>query len=81
MVEPVPPKVRPRREWFSPNLSSEIMSRQAAKKIAFPAKEPTHHELRKVLELATRLMDRESRPADGRGARLPDNVIAFPGSR
>ncbi|MEM1083492.1 MAG: hypothetical protein AAGI48_05180 [Verrucomicrobiota bacterium] len=55
------------------------MSRQAAKKIAFPAKEPTHHELRKVLELATRLMDRDARPKDSRG--LPDNVIAFPGTR
>jgi hypothetical protein len=57
------------------------MSRQALKKIAFPSKEPTHTDLRKVLELASRLMDRDSRSSDSKGERLPSNVIAFPGSR
>ena len=57
------------------------MSQQAVKKIPFPRKEPTHNELRKVLELATRLMDRNARTSSGRGEPIPDNVIAFPGAR
>lgn len=57
------------------------MSQQAVKKIPFPRKEPTHNELRKVLELATRLMDRNARTSNGRGEPIPDNVIAFPGAR
>lgn len=56
------------------------MSRQAVKKIAFPPKEPSHTDLRKVLELASRLMDRNSR-TDSKEQLLPSNVIEFPGNR
>lgn len=61
-------------------LLTKTMSRQAVKKIAFPSKEPTHTDLRKVLELASRLMDRSSR-GDHKGRLLPSNVIEFPGKR
>ena len=56
------------------------MSQQAAKKIAFPAKEPTPTDLQRILELASRMMDRHSKNSSSRSS-LPSNVIAFPGTR
>jgi hypothetical protein len=57
------------------------MSQQALKKIAFPPKEPTRTDLHRILELASRMMDRDSRSSENKGSRLPSNVIAFPGTR
>ena len=58
------------------------MSRQALKTIAFPAKEPTRTDLNKVLELASRLMDRDRQAKrQAREASMPENVICFPGAR
>lgn len=38
------------------------MSREAHCKLSFIAKEPTHHELRRILQLADRVIDRDVRP-------------------
>lgn len=62
-------------------LLTKTMSQQAAKKIAFPAKEPTHTDLQKVLELASRLMNHNARNSGRKEGVLPSNVIAFPGAR
>lgn len=62
-------------------LLTMTTSQQAAKKIAFPPRNLNHTDLERVLQLASRLMDRDTRVPDGKGGYLPSNVIAFPGSR
>ena len=56
------------------------MSHPAVEKVSFLGKAPTdRHELRRILDLAGRLMARDARP--GRDLSLPDNVIPFPRGR
>lgn len=58
------------------------MRQQAVKKGTFIAKAPSnHHELRRIIELAGRLVDRSSRPSGAGGRIVPENVIPFPGIR
>lgn len=48
-------------------------------KLPLASKEPKPTDLRRVLELVDRLMDREQRESGER--ELPDNVIPFPAGR